>query len=82
MARKKLCSCGSLGRKRTYKKRRRLGNSPTSPYHHKTESPGAVGRHRLHGLGAVKACKTWITKAGVRMRGCYTKKGFRITGRA
>lgn len=28
---------------------RSVGNPPRSPYHHKTESPGAVGRHRLSG---------------------------------
>jgi hypothetical protein len=58
------------------------GNLPTSPYHHKRGGTGR-GHHKMSGLGATAGkCKTWITKAGVRMRGCYTRKGFRITGRA
>ena len=69
-------------RKKAYRKRR-LANIPTSKYHHRTEKPGAVGRHKLHGLGVVKTCKTWLTTAGTRMRGCYNSKGqFRIKGKA
>lgn len=41
--------CKINGRVRFVSGSRRVGNAPSSPYHHKTESPGAVGRHRLSG---------------------------------
>lgn len=36
------------------RRNRRIGNPPSSIYHHKTELPGAVGHHILHGLGLGK----------------------------
>jgi len=82
MAKRRLCACG-VPRKRTYKRRKSLANVPISKYHHKTEMPGAVGHHKLHGLGAVKKCITWLNAAGTRMRSCKNSKGqYRITGKA
>ena len=41
--------CKINGRVRFVPGSRAVGNPPRSKYHHKTESPGAVGRHRLTG---------------------------------
>ena len=40
-------------------------------------------KRSLKGLGKVaENCKIFLNKAGTRMVGCYTPKGFRIRGKA
>ena len=68
-------------RKRATKKCN-CGNATVSPHHHKSSHGGGGGHHKMAGLSAAGSCKTWLTKYGTRMRGCYTSKGFRITGKA
>jgi len=47
-------------------KRKRLGNPPLSPYHHKTEMPGVPGHHRLSGCGCLG------NMSGIAKKRCFT----------
>ena len=65
----------------TTKRKKRVGNAPSSPYHHKTEARGVPGHHRLSNiadlvgvsLGSLKKlaagvskCITVVTPQGVK----------------
>jgi hypothetical protein len=65
----------------TAKRKKRLSNAPSSPYHHKTEAPGMPGHHRLSNIGdlvgvsmgalhrlasGVSKCITVVTPQGVK----------------
>ena len=65
----------------TTKRKKRVGNAPSSPYHHKTEAPGMPGHHRLSSIGdlvgvsmgalnrlaaGVSKCITVVTPQGVK----------------
>jgi hypothetical protein len=58
------------------KMKRRLGNPPTSPYHHKTEMPGVPGHHRLSGCGClseIRQCFRIKTPTG-EQTACFSGK--------